>query len=138
MHPAARQPLPRSPFPFEFDLRRISMPSDTTEGHALSGMAPQGGQMVRRHRLSTRIWHWLNAFTILIMLMSGLFTPINSMPEWAQAITIANPLKYFIQVTRMVYLKGSGFDDLIMQFIALLFMAIMLNGWAVFSYKKNS
>lgn len=60
------------------------------------------------------------------------------MPEWAQAITIANPLKYFIQVTRMVYLKGSGFDDLIMQFIALLFMAIMLNGWAVFSYKKNS
>lgn len=34
--------------------------------------------------------------------------------------------------------KGSGFDDLIMQFIALLFMAIMLNGWAVFSYKKNS
>lgn len=64
--------------------------------------------------------------------------PINSMPEWAQAITIANPLKYFIQVTRMVYLKGSGFDDLIMQFIALLFMAIMLNGWAVFSYKKNS
>ena len=77
-------------------------------------------------------------FVIIIMLMSGLFTPINSMPEWAQAITIANPLKYFIQVTRMVYLKGSGFDDLIMQFIALLFMAIMLNGWAVFSYKKNS
>jgi ABC-2 type transport system permease protein len=31
-----------------------------------------------------------------------------------------------------------GYDDLIMQFIALLFMAIMLNGWAVFSYKKNS
>lgn len=77
-------------------------------------------------------------FVIIIMLMSGLFTPINSMPEWAQAITIANPLKYFIQVTRMVYLKGSRFDDLIMQFIALLFMAIMLNGWAVFSYKKNS
>ena len=77
-------------------------------------------------------------FVIIIMLMSGLFTPINSMPEWAQDITIDNPLKYFIQVTRMVYLKGSGFDDLIMQFIALLFMAIMLNGWAVFSYKKNS
>ena len=77
-------------------------------------------------------------FVIIIMLMSGLFTPINSMPEWAQAITIANPLKYFIQVTRMVYLKGSEFNDLIIQFIALLFMAITLNGWAVFSYKKNS
>ena len=77
-------------------------------------------------------------FVSIIMLMIVLFTPIISMPEWSQAITIANPLKYFIQVTRMVYLKGSGFDDLIMQFIALLFMAIMLNGWAVFSYKKNS
>ena len=70
--------------------------------------------------------------------MSGLFTPINSRPEWAQTITIAKPLKYFIQVTRMVYLKGSGFSDLIKQFIALFLMAIALNGWAVVSYKKNS
>ena len=77
-------------------------------------------------------------FVIIIMLMSGLFTPINSMPEWAQDITIVNPLKYFIQVTRMVYLKGSGFSDLIVQFAALLSMAVLLNGWAVFSYKKNS
>lgn len=77
-------------------------------------------------------------FVIIIMLMSGLFTPINSMPEWAQGITIVNPLKYFIQVTRMVYLKGSGFGDLIVQFMALLSMAVILNGWAVLSYKKNS
>lgn len=77
-------------------------------------------------------------FVIIIMLMSGLFTPINSMPEWAQTITIVNPLKYFIQVTRMVYLKGSGFGDLIVQCMALLSMAVILNGWAVFSYKKNS
>ena len=77
-------------------------------------------------------------FLIIIILMSGLFTPINSMPQWAQHITIVNPLKYFIQVTRTVYLKGSGLDDLTTQLIALLLMAIALNGWAVFSYKKNS
>lgn len=77
-------------------------------------------------------------FVIIIMLMSGLFTPVNSMPKWAQYITVVNPLKYFIQVTRMVYLKGSEFYDLIIQFIALLTMAVILNGWAVFSYKKNS
>lgn len=76
-------------------------------------------------------------FLLIIMLMSGLFTPINSMPQWAQTITVVNPLKYFIQVTRMVYLKGSGFGDLIVQFAALLVMALILNGWAVFSYKKN-
>ena len=77
-------------------------------------------------------------FLIIIILMSGLFTPINSMPQWAQHITIVNPLKYFIQVTRTVYLKGSGLGDLTTQLIALLLMAIALNGWAVFSYKKNS
>ncbi len=77
-------------------------------------------------------------FLIIIILMSGLFTPINSMPQWAQHITIVNPLKYFIQVTRTVYLKGSGLGDLTTQLIALLLMAVALNGWAVFSYKKNS
>lgn len=77
-------------------------------------------------------------FLIIIMLMSGLFTPINSMPQWAQTITILNPLKYFIQVTRTVYLKGSSWGDLTAQFTALLIMAATLNTWAVFSYKKNS
>lgn len=33
---------------------------------------PRGGDLVRRHRLSTRVWHWVNAVTLLVMLMSGL------------------------------------------------------------------
>ncbi len=33
---------------------------------------PKGGDMVARHRISTRIWHWINALTLLVMLMSGL------------------------------------------------------------------
>lgn len=33
---------------------------------------PRGGDLVRRQRLSTRLWHWINAGTLLIMLMSGL------------------------------------------------------------------
>src|SRR4051812_26362464 len=33
---------------------------------------PRGGDVVVRHRLSTRLWHWINAFTMLVMLMSGL------------------------------------------------------------------
>lgn len=77
-------------------------------------------------------------FMIIIMLMSGLFTPVHSMPRWAQAITVVNPLKYFIQVTRSIYLKGSSWSDLIAQLAALLIMAATLNTWAVFSYKKNT
>ena len=38
----------------------------------MPAQGPRGGDLVRRHRLSTRIWHWVNALTLLIMLMSGL------------------------------------------------------------------
>src|SRR4030095_767432 len=48
-------------------------------------------------------------FMMIFLLMSGLFTPIESMPHWAQVITRFNPVTYFIQVLRMVVLKGSDF-----------------------------
>jgi len=77
-------------------------------------------------------------FVIVFILMSGLFTPIRSMPEWAQAITAVNPPRYFIETMRMVYLKGSGIADLATQFFALAGFALFFNLWAVFSYRKTS
>lgn len=77
-------------------------------------------------------------FMMVFILMSGLFTPISSMPEWAQYITAFNPLRYFIEVIRMIYLKGSGFSQLISQLAALSSFAITLNIWAILSYKKKS
>jgi ABC-2 type transport system permease protein len=77
-------------------------------------------------------------FMIVLILLSGLFTPVNSMPEWAQWIAAFNPLKYFIQVMRSVYMKGSGFVDLIPQFLALMGFAAFFNGWAVISYRKSN
>lgn len=74
---------------------------------------------------------------LILILMSGLFTPINSMPEWAQWITKLNPLRYFAEVMRMVYLKGSGLFDLLPQLGILLFFAVVFNSWAVVSYQKN-
>ncbi|MFO1208551.1 MAG: cytochrome b/b6 domain-containing protein [Amaricoccus sp.] len=46
---------------------------------------PSGGEVVRRHRLSTRIWHWVNALTVFLMLMSGLMI-FNAHPRlyWGQ------------------------------------------------------
>ena len=74
---------------------------------------------------------------LILILMSGLFTPIRSMPEWAQWITMLNPLKYFMQVMRMVYLKGSGFIDLLPQLGPFLAFALLFNVWAVKSYRKS-
>jgi len=75
-------------------------------------------------------------FIITFIFLSGLYTPVTSMPDWAQTISIFIPLKYMIEVLRMVYLKGSSFPDLISQFIALIGFALFFNGWAVFSYRK--
>ena len=77
-------------------------------------------------------------FVIVFLLMSGLFTPVASMPEWAQAIAAVNPLKYFIEMMRLVYLKGSGLGQLIPQLLALCGFAVVFNTWAVASYRKSN
>jgi ABC-2 type transport system permease protein len=77
-------------------------------------------------------------FVITFVLMSGLYTPITSMPNWAQAVSRFSPLRYFIQVMRLVYLKGSGVRDLLPPLAALSAFAIGFNGWAVLSYRKKS
>jgi ABC-2 type transport system permease protein len=76
-------------------------------------------------------------FLIILILISGLFTPIASMPDWAQKFTLFNPLRYFIEIMRMVYLKGSSISNLAPQLTALLTFAVVLNSWAVWSYRKS-
>jgi len=77
-------------------------------------------------------------FIMILILMSGLFTPVSGMPAWARAIATLNPLKYFNEVMRLIYLKGSGFRQLIPQFAALCAFAALFNAWAVASYRKSS
>ena len=77
-------------------------------------------------------------FVVIFILMSGLFTPIESMPQWAQFLTEFNPIKYFVEIIRMVMLKGSSFTDILPLFIKTLIYAIIMNGLAVWSYKKTT
>lgn len=75
--------------------------------------------------------------TMIFNLMSGLYTPIESMPGWAQIITKFNPVSYFIEVMRMVMLKGSGIGDIKNQILAIIGFAIVFNGWAILNYSKR-
>ena len=77
-------------------------------------------------------------FLIVFILMSGLLTPVRSMPAWAQAVTLINPLTYFIEMMRMVYLKGSALADMVPQLLALTSFAVFFNLWAVYSYRKTT
>ncbi len=76
-------------------------------------------------------------FILIIILLSGMFTPVSAMPVWAQSIAYANPLTYFIQIMRLIYLKGSGFMDILQPMGILLGFAFVLNTWAVLSYRKR-
>jgi ABC-2 type transport system permease protein len=78
-------------------------------------------------------------FLIMIfVLLSGLYTPISSMPVWAQWITKFNPVSYFIEVMRMVVLKGSSIADISRNIFIVLGFAVVLNIWAVLSYRKRA
>lgn len=75
-------------------------------------------------------------FVIIFILMSGLFTPIESMPKWAQYLTVPNPIAHFVNVMRAVLLKGSGFSDVIWNFRVTAVLAVLFNILAVWSYRK--
>lgn len=77
-------------------------------------------------------------FMMIFMLMSGLFTSIDSMPSWAKIIAKCNPVTYFIEVMRMVVLKGSGLNDIKYHFLVMIGFALFFNVWAVINYKKTN
>jgi ABC-2 type transport system permease protein len=77
-------------------------------------------------------------FIMIFNLMSGLFTPIESMPEWARIVAHLIPTTYFIEVIRMIVLKGSGINEVVYQFTAILIIGIIFNSWAILNYKKTS
>lgn len=75
---------------------------------------------------------------MIFVLLGGLYTSIDSMPGWAQVITKFNPVSYFVEVMRMVILKGSGISDIKNHIGIMALFAVGLNGWAVLNYKKRS
>jgi len=77
-------------------------------------------------------------FLVIFVLMSGLFTPIESMPVWAQNLTKFNPIAYFVEVIRMVMLKGSGWFDIQWHFWKVAAMALGINFLAILNYRKRA
>jgi ABC-2 type transport system permease protein len=81
----------------------------------------------------------LSFFLMMIfILLGGLYTSIDSMPAWAQTITKFNPVTYFIEVMRMVVLKGSNLYDIRFHLFKMLIFGVVLNGLAIWNYRKRS
>lgn len=77
-------------------------------------------------------------FVVCLMLLSGLFTPVRSMPHWAYLTTYINPMHYFIDGIRTVFVRGGDLQSIASNLLALLFFAVVMSVWAMLSYKKRT
>jgi ABC-2 type transport system permease protein len=80
-------------------------------------------------------------FSFLIMmpfaLLSGLATPISSMPEILQYLTLINPLRYAIDIAHRVYLEGAGFGLLIPEVWPLAVIAVVMLSAASWMFRHR-
>jgi ABC-2 type transport system permease protein len=76
-------------------------------------------------------------FVMIFVLMSGLFTSVDNMPEWGQKLNIINPMAYFIRVIRMILLKGSAFSEISGELISISIYAVCTNSLAIWRYRKT-
>lgn len=74
---------------------------------------------------------------VIFILMGGLFTPIESMPGWAQQLAYLNPVAYYIEIMRMIMLKGSGYFDFWPQMLVLTLFAVGSVGFSISRYRKS-
>lgn len=77
-------------------------------------------------------------FMIVFILMGGIFTPVESMPHWAQTANLVNPISYFMRIMRNIILKGSGFFDLLEEFLSLAALGITFLSLAIWRYRKTT
>ncbi|WP_431609744.1 ABC transporter permease [Chryseobacterium sp. 'Rf worker isolate 10'] len=77
-------------------------------------------------------------FMMVFMLMSGFFTNTESMPDWARKMSNLTPVTHFIKVVRLIVLKGSSFYEVRTEFFYLIGFAVLLNGLAIYNYRKTN
>lgn len=74
---------------------------------------------------------------VCLMLLSGLFTPVRSMPHWAQMLTYVDPIRHYIDAARSIFIRGTHLSGLFLPLSILTVMGTAMASWAVWSYKKN-
>jgi ABC-2 type transport system permease protein len=81
----------------------------------------------------------LGAFMVLVpaMLLSGFATPIENMPKWLQAVTLVNPLRYFLVIVKGVFLKALPLEEVIRNTIPLALIAVATLGSAAWLFRRR-
>ena len=77
-------------------------------------------------------------FLVTFILLSGFFYPIENMPKWVQVITYGNPLRYFIEILRELFLKGAGISVLWPELCSLLGLGATIFTLATLRFHKRT
>jgi len=75
---------------------------------------------------------------MIYLLMSGLFTPIESMPRWVQVGSLINPVRHFVTISRGILLKGAGLREILNPLLTLAGFAVIVLSLAVRQYSKRT
>jgi ABC-2 type transport system permease protein len=76
-------------------------------------------------------------FILPFFMLSGFVFPISNMPVLVQWLTFLNPLRFFLVIIRGIFLKGVGFHVLWPEFLALIFLGIILFAGAIARFHKK-
>jgi ABC-2 type transport system permease protein len=74
----------------------------------------------------------------IYLLMSGLFTPIDSMAPWVQTVSLLNPVRHFVTISRAVLVKEAGLMEIASPLTILLAFAVVTLALAVRQYSKRT
>jgi len=74
----------------------------------------------------------------IYLLMSGLFTPVDSMAPWVQTVSMVNPVRHFVTISRAILMKGAGPGQIRQPFLILVGTAVVVLFVAVRQYRKRA
>jgi ABC-2 type transport system permease protein len=75
---------------------------------------------------------------VVYLLMSGLFTPIDSMAPWVQVVSLANPVRHFVTISRAILVKGAGLAEIARPLLILTAFAVVALTTAIAQYSKRT
>lgn len=124
---------------FGFGVAFVGNPAVVFLGAGLYLVAALGlGLLISTGAANQQQALFLTYFTMVtFFFMGGIFTPVESMPHWAQIVAEANPIKHFVVVLRSVLLKGAGIGEVWGEMVAIFVFAAVVVPVALLRYRKT-
>ena len=78
------------------------------------------------------------AWTVILMVMlSGTHTPLENMPAWLRHLMSISPMRYFIDITYGILLRGTGLDVLWDSVLAMAALGVVLFALGMWRFRRQ-